>query len=123
MANPNLVPLNDFVCTVLVEDVNSGTGVISSVTTGTVTAFIAIDNSPSATAADPSLTQSATYIGGANGFVAGTWLVNFDATVLTASLLNTLFNTATPYLIISRVGAVRRYVTLSYVPSLAATSS
>lgn len=123
MANPNLSPLNDLVFTLLIEDVNTGTGVITPVTTGTVTGFLATDNAPTATTADPSLSISGVYIGGANGFAAGTWLFNFDATILTAALLNTLFNSATPYLIISRSGAARRYVTLTYTPSLAATAS
>lgn len=121
MANPVLSPLNDFACTVLLEDVDAATGLVTPVITGTVTGFLAIDNSPTATTADPSLSLSGVYIGGTNGFVAGTWLFNFDATILTASLLNTLFNAATPYFIVSRVGAVRRYVTLSYSPSVAAT--
>lgn len=118
----NLVPLNDFACTVLVEDVDPATGLIGPVTSGTVTGFIAADNSPTATEADASLTMSGTYIGGANSFAAGTWLFNFDAAILTPTLLNSLFSTATPYFIVQRASGVRRYVALTYVPSLAATT-
>lgn len=121
MATNPLSPLNDFTRTVLLEDVDAVTGVITPVTTGTVTGFLATSNSPTAVAADPALSVSGVYIGGANGYEDGTWLLEIDAAALTPTLLDSLFASVTPYFIVSRANAVRRYEKLKYTPALAAT--
>jgi hypothetical protein len=121
MATNPLSPLNDFNRTVLLEVVDGVTGVITPVTTGTVTGFLATSNLPTAGSADASLSVSGVYIGGANGYEAGTWLFAIDAAVLTPALLDTHFASATPYFIVGRVSGVRRYEKLAYKPALAAT--
>lgn len=108
-----LYPSNDLAVTVTLEDIDSITGVKSPLTTGTVTAFIASSNSPTATAADPSLSVSAVHTNNP----AGKWLVFFDATVLAPGLLDTLFSAAVPYLIVEQSGGVRAYVEMEYVAS------
>lgn len=119
-ANP-LYPLNDFLRTLLLETVHPTTGVTTPVTTGTVTGFLATSNSPTATAADASLSVSGVYIGGANDFDAGTWLFEIDAANLTAALLATHFTTATPYFIVKMDGAIRVFEKLKYVAARPAT--
>lgn len=120
MANP-LYPSNDFVRTLLLETVHAVTGVTTPVTTGTVTGFLATSSSPTATAADPSLEVSGVYVGGANGYDAGTWLFEIDADDLTPTLLATLFATATPHFIVKMDGAIRVYEKLKYTASRPAT--
>lgn len=121
MATNPLAPLNDFVRTVLIEEVDAVTGVITPATTGSVTGFLATSNDPTATTAHANFSVAGVYIGGANGFAAGTWLFAIDAAALTAALLDQYFATAVPYFIVSRVGAIRRYEKLAYKPALAAT--
>lgn len=117
MALRPLSPLNDFLRQVLLEIVDPTTGVVTAVTTGTVTGFLATSKLPTATAYDPTWSVSGVYIGGANGFTAGTWQFEIDAAVLTTALCDAAFTTGTPYFIVSRVNAVRVYEQLRYLQS------
>lgn len=114
MATLELYPLNDFIAQVTLKDVDA-TGAEIPVTTGTVTAFLATSNGPTATAADPTLSVSAVYTG-----AGGVWLITIDAAVLTASLLALHFATVTPYLIVQKTGAVRVYAKCKYKAERAA---
>ncbi len=107
----SLYPLNDLGLFVKLKDINATTGVVTPLTTGTVTAFLATTNTPAATAADPSLSVSATHISN------GKWLVFFDAAVLTASLLATHFASNTPYLIMEYANGFRVYHEMAYSAS------
>lgn len=112
MADPvKLYPLNDLALTVKLQDINPATGVKSPLTVGTVTAFLATSDSPTAVAADGTLSMSATHIG------SGKWLVFFDATVLTPALLATHFASTPPVLIVVYPSGIRAYLTLEYQPS------
>jgi hypothetical protein len=106
MSSLNLFPLNDFVAKLTLKDVDA-TGKAIPLTTGTVTAFLATSNGPTATAADPSLTQSATNLGG------GAWLVSFDAAVLDPTLLASLFAGGV-YLIVQKLNGVRAWFPVTY---------
>lgn len=108
MADFTLYPLNDFAKYVKLRDISSVTGIVSPLTTGTVTAFLSTGNTPSATAADPSLSMPAVHQS------AGKWLVFFDASVLTDALLQTHFANTPPYLIIEYANGFRVYFTGEY---------
>lgn len=104
------------------KDVDQVSGKIVPLTTGPVTYFLATSKLPTATAVDPTLTGSAilTVNSAASGAPpTGMWLVQLDAIVLTAALLDALFATVTPYLIIQKIGGVRVYVEMLYTPSRA----
>jgi hypothetical protein len=112
-----LSPSNDVVYTFVINEVNPSTFVLGPATTGAVTCFISTSNLSNATAI-AGLTQGAVYIGGANGYPVGTWGVEFDADTLTPALLQPIFevdNPPTPYLMIVRAGAVRRFIPLKYL--------
>jgi hypothetical protein len=94
MTTPIIWPLNDFALKAKLKDIDPATGVVAPLLTGTVTAFLATSNLPTATAADPTLSVTAANLG------AGAWLVFFDATVLLPSLLDSLFAATPPYCII-----------------------
>lgn len=116
MTTFNLFPLNDFAVRVTLKDIDTNPasptfGKSIPLTTGTVTAFLATSNDPTATAADGTLTMSPTHI--ANGV----WLVSFDAALLTAALLNTLFSATLPYLIVQKPSGVRVYFDVIYQAS------
>lgn len=122
MADRPLSPLNDFDRTVLIEEVNSS-GVVVPVTDtsgGAIVGFLATSKDPTASAADPTLSVNGVYIGGANGYDAGTWLFQIDASVLTPSLLDSKFGSVTPYFLVQRTNGKRRYEKLKYTPSWAA---
>jgi hypothetical protein len=109
---------NDFIQEVTNMDVDA-TGAEVAVSTGTVTAFLATDNGPTATAADATLSVSAVYTG-----AGGVWIATFDKTVMLASLLNTLFPAGvTPYLIVENSTGIRVYVTCAYKASRPASTS
>lgn len=110
-----LYPANDLALTVKLQQVDPTSGVKTPLTDGAVTAFLATTNSPSAVAADASLSVSATHLTG------GKWLVFFDASLLSPTLLDTLFASVTPYLIIQMPDQVRVYVELAYSASRPAT--
>lgn len=117
-----LFPLNDFVRTVLLENVDAVTGVVTPITSGTIYGFLAISNAPTASEADGTLIVPGVYIGGANGYEAGTWLFQIDAAALTAALLASLFSaTVPPYFIVKKANDVRVYEKLKYTASRAAT--
>jgi hypothetical protein len=107
---------NDFIPAVTILDVDNA-GAEVPVTTGTVTAFLATSNSPTATAADPSLSVSATYTG-----ADGVWLAKFDKTVMLSTLLDAKFPAGvTPYLIVENTTGVRAFVKCRYKASRPAT--
>jgi hypothetical protein len=116
MTTFNLYPLNDFAVRVTLKDIDTTPGSPTfgksiPLTSGSVTAFLATSNAPTAAAADPSLTMSPTHI--ANGV----WLVSFDAAVLTAALLATLFAATLPFLIVQKPSGVRVYYDVVYQAS------
>lgn len=115
MADPiGLYPLNDLVLEVKLTKVNTTTGAVEPLTTGTVSAFLA--TSPTATSGiDASLVGTCTHIG------SGRWIIEFDAAILTAALLATHFASNTPYCIISVLNGTKTYVQLVYATSRAAT--
>lgn len=118
MAFP-LSPLNDFslewkLKTLDMTPGSSTLGKLIPLTTGTVSAFLATSNSPTATAADPTLTVVCTHVG------SGKWISSWNADVLTPTLLETLFAAATPYAICVAAGDVRKYAECEYVPAAAA---
>jgi hypothetical protein len=123
MADNILAPLNDFVWTAKVVLRSATTGAEEAVTTGTVTGFLATTNTSSATTAEATWSVSGVYIGGANGFDAGTWMFQLDAAVLTAALLATHFTTATPYFIVTRTNGVRQWYRLRYQENLEGKSA
>jgi hypothetical protein len=119
-----LVPLNDLNVSVRGFKTVPSTGTKAAITTGTVTGFLATTPASDATAADPTLEASLSYIGtnsdGESGtYPAGTWLFQLDAAALTKSLLETHFAPlGKAYLIIKRDNAVRGVVVLDYKPYL-----
>jgi hypothetical protein len=118
MPAPELSPLNDIAFLVTLYEINATTAAREKVTSGTVTAFLATTNTPTATAADPTLSVSATYIS-----AKGRWLAAFDGSTLTAALLATHFAAATPYLIVQKSGDVRIAVELDYAATRTVTVS
>lgn len=110
-------PLNDLAITVSLQDINPSTGAKTPLTTGTVRAFISSTYSPLATPADASLEVSATHLNNP----AGTWLIFFDASVLTPGLLASLFVEDTPYLIVEQENGIRAYAEMLYMVSRPAT--
>jgi hypothetical protein len=104
-----LYPLNDLALSVTLKEVSATTGAVTVLTTGTVTGFLATSSGPTATAADPSLVATCNY-----SSALGKWVVTIDAAILTASLLNTHFAAATPYLILQSASNFRTYITLTY---------
>jgi hypothetical protein len=124
-ANP-FSPLNDFTRQVLLEQVDAVTGLTSAVTTGTVLGFISTSNAPDATTADASWSANLVYIGGANGFAAGTWQFAIDAAVITLAKCTTagfVAGTATPYFIVQKDSAFRVVEKLKYTAVRSATVS
>lgn len=108
----NLYPLNDLNLVVTLKYVDSS-GNIQPLDTGVVTFFLATTNDPTATAADPSLSGSAVHLAAGSG----QWLIQLDAAVLTFSLLNALFASVPPQLIVQSTNNVRGYATLTYAPA------
>lgn len=108
---PELSPLNDFIFSLPVTDIDTDGSEIF-VTTGTVSAFLATSPDPTADAADDNLRASLSYTG-ANGV----WLGRFDAATLTPTLLDATFATTPPYLIVQRDGGFRVYEKLKYKAS------
>lgn len=116
-----LSPLNDFDRTIQLEQIDSVTGTRTPLTTGDVTAFLATSPAPDAAAADGTLSVAAVHVGGnpkvaAGGetYKPGTWLVHIDASALTVLLCTAQFANATPYLIVSVAGGVRKVGQLTY---------
>lgn len=115
MAEFFLYPLNDLGFFAKLKDIHPTTGVVTPLTTGTVTCFLSVGKTSTSTAADPSLSVTAAHI------ADGKWLIFFDATILTYALLNGLFASTPPYLIIQYPSGFRVYVPLTYVAERPAT--
>lgn len=117
MSTIYLTPLRDLKIEIVAKNYVIANSKVSqaAITTGTMSAFLATSNGPTATAADASLVGTCTHAG------TGHWLVEFDAAILTASLLATHFASATPYCIVSIPNEFRDYVTLTYRSSAPAT--
>jgi hypothetical protein len=118
MSSHTLYPLNTLWRLVTIETVNASDGSTEGATTGTVTAFLAVSNEPDVTTADATLSVAATHVGvadpAAGQWPLGTWLITIPASVLTVALLDQLFTTVTPYLIVERTGSDRVYEKLHY---------
>jgi hypothetical protein len=97
------------------------TGALTPVVDGVVTAIITESDAPDAAAAAGTPALNAVYIGGANGFVAGTWMVLINGTDLTVALMAGLASKL--YLIARRTGDIRAVVELENVASRYATVS
>jgi hypothetical protein len=93
MSTPGLYPLNDLALLATLKTVSQTTGKAVTLTSGTVTAFLA----------------TVTYLSSVSK-----WLIEFDGAALTAALLNTHFAAATPYLIIQSTGNLRTASALAY---------
>jgi hypothetical protein len=118
MPAPSLFPLNDLAFLVTLYTINPTTAAKEKITSGTVTAFLAAANTPTATAADPTLTGTVAYVS-----AKGRWLVTFDGAALTAALLASSFGSATPYLIVEKAGDVRIAIELAYTATRSITAS
>ncbi len=84
-----LYPSNDFVLQALLRTVNVTTQLVTVLTDAdapVVRAFLATSDSPTATAADPSLTTSCSYSKSTQR-----WMLAWEGSVLTPTLLATLF--------------------------------
>jgi hypothetical protein len=129
MSKP-LTPLVDFARTFLLEQFDPTTGAYVPVTAsvGTPpTCYIAL--APDAeVAADPSLTGTATYIGGNGTEPLGTWFYGIDAAVLTFAKLDSLFltvnnKTLPAYFVLLKPSGVRVVESLKYVRYRKATAA
>ena len=119
-----LVPGNDFLATFFIEEPDPTTFAKVPVTSGAISAFIATTNGPLATAAHANLVAVVTHVGVIapvpdGDYPLGTWSIAIDGAGLTQAILDPLFATATPYLIVDRVGDVRRYQKVVYKTQLA----
>jgi len=108
-----LNPLNDlaFLVTIKVTDDGGSSTPLAANATGT--AFLATSNASTATAADATLVVAPLYTG-----KPGRFLVRFDATLLTSTLLATLFAAETPWCIVTFPGDIRVAVELMYEDAL-----
>ena len=111
-ATKTISPGNDYEDFILLEETDATTGVVGPVTSGTITGFLSKSNSSTATAIDPTLSVSGVYVGGANGYDAGTWMFIIDATAITSDLIGT---SGTIFFIVQKAGAVRVYRKLKVV--------
>lgn len=113
-----LSPLNAFFATIYVPTVSLTDGVESGLSTGTMTAFLASSGDPDETAADGTLSVACTHIGQASPstgqFPTGTWLINFPKSILTVALLDQLFTSTAPYLIVEHSTSMRVETKLKY---------
>lgn len=103
-----LYALNDFFVKTKLFAGNPTTGAVEPLTSGTVTAFLATSNAATATAADAALSMSPVHLGD------GLWLIFLDGAVLTTTLLDPLFGSTPPYLIIQQPGGIRVYAPVTY---------
>lgn len=107
-----LTPLRDLTLEVAPKHTNPTTGAREPITSGTLTAFLATSNAPSATQVG-SLTTEGVHVG------SGRWIVSFNAAMLTEVALSSL--TSTPFCILQMTDEFRDYVTLTYRASAPAT--
>lgn len=103
-----LYALNDFFVKTKLFAGNPATGAVTPLTAGTVTAFLTTSNGPTATAADAALSMTPVHLGD------GVWLIFFDAAVLTTTLLDPLFGSTPPFLIVQQPGGIRVYAPVTY---------
>lgn len=129
MSKP-LTPLVDFARTFVLEQFDPTAGAYVPVD-GSVgvapTCYIAMDPDD-ATPAEPTLTGTATYIGGNGDQPAGTWFFGIDAAILTFAKLDALFLTVNnktlhPYFVLLKPSGVRVVETLKYVRYQKATAA
>jgi hypothetical protein len=111
MADFTIYPENDFAKFVTGKEISSTTGAVTAEETGTVTAFFSTSKLPDATAADATLSVDCTFVAGKG------WLVFFDRSVMDYTLLDGLFASATPYLIVDDGQGWWAYYTGEYVAS------
>ena len=109
MSIPNLHPKCDLALLVTLKQVNAA-GALVPLESGAVTVFVATSSASTATAADPTLTGTATYTG-----AGGKWLCTVDASVLTSTLLASLFAATTPWFIVWAQDANRIAIELAYL--------
>lgn len=116
-----LPPWNDKPLLVYLSKVNSSTGAVEPLTTGTIDHFIGTSSDPAvAGPADPAFVGTATYTGQTaldpdTQTLSGVWLVQYDATIFTPALLASLFANAQPILILKQTGGFWAYIPLKYV--------
>lgn len=91
-----LNPSNDLDLQVTLKTVNPTTQAVTPLTSGTVLAFLATSDSPTATAADPTLTTTCTY-----SSATKKWLVPFEGSALIPSLMASLFGSTPPFCIVT----------------------
>lgn len=106
-----LHPLNPLAFVVTMRAMNDA-GKLVPVDTGTVTAFLATSDAPTATKADDTLEVEAIYTG-----AKGEWAVRFPAAILTPTLLATLFADTPPYCILAASFGARGVLPLTYEPT------
>lgn len=116
----NLTPLVDFARTFLLEEFDTTAGAYVPVTGGTAPTCYLATSDDAATAADPTLSGTATYIGGNGAAPVGTWFFGLDAAVLTFAKLDAIYLDAsglarTPYFIVLRPSGIRVSEKLKYV--------
>jgi hypothetical protein len=113
-----LSPKNNLWATIYIPTVSPTDGVESGLSTGTVTAFLAVSDDPDVIAADATLSVSCTHIGQANPtagqFPTGTWLIAFPKSVLTSAILDLYFTDTAPYLIVEHSTTMRVETKLRY---------
>lgn len=120
----DISPLNDFVATMLLENVNSVTGVVSAIDSGTITGFLSTSDLPDATAFDATWQVNGVYVGGANDYEAGTWMWQIDAAVLTYALMESAFGSSRrAYFIVQKTNDKRVVKKLRYRPVRLATDA
>lgn len=110
MSTLKLHPLNDLAFVATLKTMGAS-GALAPLESGAVTAFLATDDAPTATAADSTLVSTPIYTGS-----GGKWSVRFPASALQPTLLATLFATATPYCILQADGGIRAAIALLYEP-------
>lgn len=110
MSDFTIYPKNDFAKFVKGKDISATTGAVSDQTTGTVRAFFATSDLPTATPAHTSLDIAACSYVTDKGF-----LVFFDRAVMDFTILDGLFASAVPYLIIDDGAGWRVAFTGEYV--------
>lgn len=115
-----IYPLNDLTIPLLIKGLSSdgqSTFLYTDTPGPAPTAFLATSNAPTATAANVALNFTVTYVS------PGAWLLFLDASVLTFALLDGLFASTSPVLIIQIANGSREYLPCTYAPSRAAVSA
>lgn len=116
MANDTIpiYPLNDIDLEVELKTVDPETGRVIPLTpdiSPTVTAFLSQSNAPTAVMADGTLFTNCVHTN------RGKWLVRIDKAVMLPALLDGLFLTTTPYIIVEDTVSVRAVIECVYFQS------